>query len=79
MFGMFGPRYMATLYEILFLGHQAGSFTSVWLGGYVFDRTGSYEIAWWIIIIGGLLASLLHWPIDDRPVAEVLADRKASS
>jgi predicted MFS family arabinose efflux permease len=79
VFGMFGPRYMATLYGIVFLGHQAGSFTSVWLGGYVFDRTGSYEIAWWIIIMGGALASLLHWPIDDRPVAEVLADRKASS
>lgn len=79
VFGMFGPRYMATLYGIVFLGHQAGSFTSVWLGGYVFDRTGSYEIAWWIIIIGGALASLLHWPIDDRPVAEVLVDRKASS
>jgi predicted MFS family arabinose efflux permease len=79
VFGMFGPRYMATLYGIVFLGHQAGSFTSVWLGGYVFDQTGSYEIAWWIIIIGGALASLLHWPIDDRPIAEVLADRKTSS
>jgi hypothetical protein len=37
--------------------------------------TGSYDIAWWIVIIGGALASLLHWPIDDRPVAEVMADR----
>jgi predicted MFS family arabinose efflux permease len=79
VFGMFGARYMATLYGIVFLGHQAGSFTSVWLGGFVFDRTGSYDIAWWIIIIGGALASLLHWPIDDRPVAQVLADRREAS
>ena len=79
VFGMFGARYMATLYGIVFLGHQAGSFTSVWLGGFVFDRTGSYDIAWWIIIIGGALASLLHWPIDDRPVEQVLADRRAAS
>lgn len=77
VFGMFGARYMAMLYGIVFLGHQAGSFTSVWLGGFVFDQTGSYEIAWWIIIVGGALASFLHWPIDDRPVAEVLADRSA--
>ncbi len=79
VFGMFGPRYMATLYGIVFLGHQAGSFTSVWLGGYVFDRTGSYDIAWWIIIIGGALASLLHWPIDDRSVGEVLEGRKKAN
>jgi MFS family permease len=79
VYGMFGPRYMATLYGIVFLGHQAGSFTSVWLGGFVYDRTGSYDIAWWIIIIGGALASLLHWPIDDRPVEQVLADREAKS
>lgn len=79
VFGMFGARYMATLYGIVFLGHQAGSFTSVWLGGFVFDQTGSYEIAWWIIIVGGALASFLHWPIDDRPVAEVLARRQAKT
>ncbi|MEC7490170.1 MAG: MFS transporter [Pseudomonadota bacterium] len=75
VFGMFGPRYMATLYGIVFLSHQVGSFASVWLGGFIWDRTGSYEIAWWIVIIGGALASLLHWPIDDRPVQEVLKDR----
>ena len=75
VYTMFGPRYMATLYGIVFFSHQVGSFTSVWLGGKIWDMTGSYEIAWWIVIIGGALASLLHWPIDDRPVAEVMADR----
>ena len=79
VFGMFGPRYMAMLYGIVFLSHQVGSFTSVWLGGLVWDMTGSYDIAWWIVIIGGALASLIHWPIDDRPVAEVLAGRRAAA
>ena len=77
--GMFGSRYMATLYGIVFFFHQVGSFTSVWLGGIVRDMTNSYTIAWWIIIIGGTLASLLHWPIDDRPIEEVLADRKMAA
>jgi MFS family permease len=79
VFGMFGPRYMATLYGIVFFSHQVGSFTSVWLGGKIWDMTGSYDIAWWIVIVGGALASLLHWPIDDRPVEQVLADRASSA
>ena len=78
VYGMFGPRYMATLYGIVFLSHQVGSFTSVWLGGRIWDMTGSYDIAWWIVIVGGALASLLHWPIDERPLAEVLAGRAAA-
>ena len=78
VYGMFGPRYMATLFGIVFLSHQVGSFTSVWLGGKIWDMTGSYDIAWWIVIIGGALASLLHWPIDERPVAELLAERAAA-
>lgn len=79
VFGMFGPRYMATLYGIVFFSHQVGSFTSVWLGGYIWDRTGSYDLAWWIVIVGGALASLLHWPIDERPIGEVLADRRGAA
>ena len=78
VFGMFGPKYMATLYGIVFFSHQVGSFTSVWLGGRIWDMTGSYELAWWIVIIGGALASLLHWPIDDRPVDQVLAGRRTA-
>jgi MFS family permease len=79
VFQMFGARYMATLYGIVFFSHQVGSFTSVWLGGRVFDMTGSYDIAWWIVIIGGALASLLHWPIDDRPVARIAAEQRAKA
>jgi MFS family permease len=73
--GMFGSRYMATLYGIVFFFHQVGSFTSVWIGGIVRDMTGNYMVAWWIIIVVGTAASFLHWPIDDRPVEEVLADQ----
>ena len=78
VYQMFGARYMATLYGIVFFFHQVGSFTSVWLGGRIFDATHSYTVAWWIVIIGGALASLMHWPIDDRPVEQVLASRAAA-
>ncbi len=71
--GVFGTRYMATLYGIVFLGHQLGSFTGVWLGGIIRDATGSYDAIWWVMVVFGLLAALIHWPIDDRPVAR-LAD-----
>lgn len=66
---VFGTRYVATLFGFVFLGHQVGSFLGVWLGGYLFDRTGSYDLVWLGAIGVGLAAALLHWPIDDRPVA----------
>ena len=72
---VFGPRYMGTLFAIVFLGHQLGSFCGVYLGGLFFDMTGSYEAAWWLAIALGLAAALIHWPIDDRPVARVAAEQ----
>lgn len=65
---LFGVRYITTLFGFVFLGHQLGSFFGVWLGGYVFVTTGSYQGIWLVAIVLGLLAALLHWPIDDRPV-----------
>jgi MFS family permease len=65
---MFGPRYMATLFGIVFLSHQLGAFLGVWLGGYLFDRTGSYDMVWWTSVALGLMAALFHWPISERPV-----------
>lgn len=65
---VFGTRYVATLFGFVFLGHQLGSFLGVWLGGYLFDRTGSYDLVWLGAIAVGLGATVLHWPIDDRPV-----------
>ena len=72
---MFGPRYMATLYSFVFLSHQLGSFTGVWLGGRIYDATGSYQIVWWLTIALGIAASVIHLPIDDRPVPRLVANR----
>jgi predicted MFS family arabinose efflux permease len=65
---MFGMRYLSTLFGIVFLSHQVGAFLGVWLGGWIYDRTGSYDTVWYIAIALGLVAALLHWPIDERPV-----------
>ncbi|NRP14590.1 MFS transporter [Marinobacterium sp. xm-a-152] len=64
---MFGTRYMATLYGFVFFSHQVGSFSGVWLGGYLYETYGHYEYIWWAGIFFGLLAVLLHWPIDEKP------------
>ena len=68
---VFGPRYLATLVGIVFLMHQVGSFFGAWLGGFVFDRTGAYDPVWWAVILLGLAAALIHWPIDERPLARL--------
>ncbi len=68
---LFGTRYMATLYGIVFLSHQLGSFTGVWLGAIIRDATGSYDAFWWVTVAFGLFAALIHYPIDDRPVARL--------
>ncbi len=66
---MFGPRYLATLFGIVFLSHQLGAFLGVWLGGYLFDTTGSYAVVWWLSVALGVLAGLLHWPIREQAIA----------
>ncbi|MET1414062.1 MFS transporter [Roseibium sp. HPY-6] len=65
---MFGPRYMATLFGFVFLSHQIGSFLGVWLGGRLYDETGSYDAIWWCGIVLGILAAIIHWPIEEKPV-----------
>ena len=64
----FGPKYMSMLYGIVFFSHQLGGFLSSWMGGWIFDLTGNYDIMWWFSVLLGLLAALLHVPIKDRPV-----------
>ena len=71
---IFGPRYMATLFGIVMLGHQLGAFFGAWFGGLSFDLTGSYDSVWIISVLLGLLAAALHWPIADQPVGAILAD-----
>jgi predicted MFS family arabinose efflux permease len=68
---LFGARYMATLFGIVYLSHQLGSFTGVWLGGRIYDLTGSYDSFWWVAIALSLVATLVNFPIDDRPVARL--------
>lgn len=65
---VFGTRYMAMLYGIVFLDHQVGSFVGIWLGGALFDYTGSYDVVWWTGVGLGVAAALLHWPIDERAI-----------
>ena len=71
---IFGLRYMATLTGIVFFSHQLGSFFGVWLGGKLFVDTGSYDSVWWLAVALGLVAALLHYPIDDKPVARAQAE-----
>ncbi|WP_320822342.1 MFS transporter [Reinekea sp.] len=63
----FGTRYMAFLYGIVFLSHQLGSFSGVWLGGYLYEHYGNYDGIWYLGIVLGLVAAALHWPIQERP------------
>lgn len=65
---MFGTRHLGLLGGLVFFSHQVGSFLGVWLGGYLYDRTGSYDIVWWIGIALGLFAAIVHWPIKEKPV-----------
>ena len=62
---IFGIRYLATLSGIVFCAHQLGAFTSVWMGGYLFDTLGSYDLVWQIAIALGILAALIHLPINE--------------
>lgn len=69
---VFGLRFMATLFGFVFLSHQLGSFLGVWLGGYLYDRTGSYDVVWWAGVALSIVAALLHMPINERPLRRVL-------
>jgi predicted MFS family arabinose efflux permease len=66
---VFGVRHLGTLFGVCFLSHQIGSFLGAWAGGFVFDVTGSYSLVWIATAIAGLVAALLHFPIDDAPAA----------
>ena len=65
---IFGLKFMATLFGIVFLSHQLGSFLGVWLGGLLFDRTGSYDQMWWAGVFFGVFAAIVHLPIDEKPL-----------
>jgi predicted MFS family arabinose efflux permease len=70
---MFGPKYMATLMGIVFFNHQLGAFLGVWLGGRLYDTTGSYDVVWYLGIALGILAAIVHWPIKEARADTPLA------
>mgnify|MGYP002279329470 FL=1 len=65
---IFGVRYMATLFSVVFLSHQLGGFIGVWLGGYLHDLTGTYDTVWRAAIILAIVAAVLHAPINEKPL-----------
>ena len=65
---IYGLRYMGTLYGIIFLSHQLGGFMGVWLGGRMYDLTGSYTMVWWIGVGVGAFSAIVHLPVRERPL-----------
>ena len=65
---MFGTRWMATLFGFAFFSHQVGGFLGVWLGGFLFERTGSYNVVWWLSVVLGLVSALINLPIVEKPI-----------
>jgi predicted MFS family arabinose efflux permease len=61
----FGTRWLATIFGLVFLGHQIGGFAGAFVGGLVFDRTGSYDLMWVIGILAAAFAALVHLPVRD--------------
>ncbi|MFO6465252.1 MFS transporter [Jannaschia sp. KMU-145] len=65
---IYGLRYMGTLYGLVFFSHQLGSFLGVWLGGALYDSTGSYVAVWWVGVGVGLLSAIVHLPVNETPL-----------
>ncbi len=65
---IFGVQYMSMLGGFVFLSHQVGSFMGVWLGGRLYDSTGSYEVVWWIAIALGVFAALVNLPVRETAI-----------
>ncbi|MBH2043481.1 MAG: MFS transporter [Comamonadaceae bacterium] len=65
---IFGVQHLSMLGGFVFLSHQVGSFMGVWLGGYLYDRTGSYDVVWYIAIGLGVFAGLVNLPVKEAPI-----------
>jgi MFS family permease len=70
---MFGSRWLTMLLGVAFFSHQVGGFLGVWLGGVLFEATGSYNVIWWGTILFGVLSALINLPIVEKPVARPVA------
>ena len=69
---VFGTKYLAMLYGIVFFSHQIGSFLGAYLGGYFFDQYGSYDYAWYLSIALSFFATIIHLPIDEKPLPRLV-------
>ncbi len=69
----FGPRWLSTLYGIVFFSHQLGSFMGAWLGGWFYDNFHSYDLLWWAAVAVAVLAAALHLPIREYPAPRLSA------
>ena len=74
---IFGLRYVSTLFGIVFLGHQIGAFIGTYAAGVIFDATGSYLVVWQISIGLGVVAALMHLPINERSVESMPIPERA--
>jgi len=68
---MFGTRWLAMLFGFAFFSHQVGGFLGVLLGGYAFERTGSYDLVWWLSVFFGVASALINLPIIEKPIRRV--------
>lgn len=74
---IFGVAHLSMLGGFVFFSHQIGSFMGVWLGGLLYDRTGSYDIVWWMAIALGIFAGLVNLPVREAPIARESARKPA--
>jgi len=66
---IFGVQYLSMLGGFVFLSHQLGSFMGVWLGGKLYDATGSYDVVWWIAVALGVFAAIINLPVREHAIA----------
>ncbi len=65
---IFGVAHLSMLSGFIFFSHQIGSFMGVWLGGYLYDKTGSYDVVWYLAIALGIFAALVNLPVRESPI-----------
>jgi predicted MFS family arabinose efflux permease len=75
---IFGVRYLSMLGGFVFFSHQIGSFLGVWLGGKLYDTTGSYDIVWWIAVALGVFAALVNQPVRESAIARPVPSTAAA-
>lgn len=68
---VFGPQHFSFLFGIVFMSHQIGGFCGAWLGGRIYDATGTYDLMWVISVALAVGSAALHWPINDQPLARL--------